>query len=122
MKFFWLIRWLGSCNHKDIGTLYFILGILGGFVGRRLSLIIRTELCYPGKLMMLDSQFYKSVITGSGTKTRTSCSWNKEICSMPWNTWTKESKTTAGTRTETSTDARFKMSIRQQNQQLNMTN
>lgn len=61
-----LVRWLGSCKHKDIGTLYFLVGVFGGFVGTAMSLLIRTELSVPGGFMISDYQFYKSLITAHG--------------------------------------------------------
>jgi len=61
----WFIRWFGSTKHKDIGTLYLLLGIFGGFVGTSLRVIIRMELSVPGTLIG-DFQFYNSVITAHG--------------------------------------------------------
>lgn len=59
------IRWFFSTKHKDIGTLYFIFGILLGLVGTSLRVLIRFELTSPG-LFLGSSDVYNRIITAHG--------------------------------------------------------
>ena len=60
-------RWVNSTNHKDIGTMYLIIAIVGGLIGGGMSVLIRMELAAPGPgILGGDHHFFNVLITAHG--------------------------------------------------------
>jgi cytochrome c oxidase subunit I len=59
-------RWLFSTNHKDIGTMYLVLAIVGGLIGGALSVAMRLELQEPGLQYFADGHMYNVFVTAHG--------------------------------------------------------
>jgi cytochrome c oxidase subunit 1 len=60
----WL-RWLLTVNHKDVGTMYLILSLVGLMIGGIMALTIRAELFEPG-MQLMQPQFFNSLTTMHG--------------------------------------------------------
>ncbi len=60
-----LTRWLYATNHKDIGTMYMVFGLVMFLVGGLLAMLIRAELFRP-TMWLLQPELYNQVITVHG--------------------------------------------------------
>ncbi|WP_376096684.1 cytochrome c oxidase subunit I [Roseomonas sp. CCTCC AB2023176] len=61
-----LVRWLFSTNHKDIGTLYFIFSLLSATLAVAVSVLMRTELASPGLQIFADGQSWNATVSIHG--------------------------------------------------------
>ena len=59
-------RWFYSTNHKDIGTLYLIFGIIAGLIGGYLSFMMRMELAAPGIQYFENYHTYNTFVSMHG--------------------------------------------------------
>jgi len=60
-------KWFFSTNHKDIGILYLIFGLLSGIIAVVMSIVMRMELAMPGnQILGGNHQLYNVLITAHG--------------------------------------------------------
>lgn len=60
----WIVRWICSTNHKNIGTLYLIFGAFSGILGFIVSLTMRLELSQAGDTFLNGNyQLYNVLVT-----------------------------------------------------------
>ncbi len=57
-----MTRWLFTTNHKDLGVLYMVFGLIMFFVGGAMAMVIRAELFQPG-LNLVDPHFFNQMTT-----------------------------------------------------------
>ena len=60
-----ILRWLLTTNHKEIGTLYLSLSFLLFFIGGAMALTFRAELAQTG-LQLMGADFYNQMVTLHG--------------------------------------------------------
>tara|TARA_B100000029_G_scaffold516436_1_gene629835 strand:- start:1242 stop:2822 length:1581 start_codon:yes stop_codon:yes gene_type:complete len=60
-----ILRWLLTTNHKEIGTLYLSFSFLLFFIGGAFALTFRAELAQPG-LQFMGADFYNQMVTLHG--------------------------------------------------------
>ncbi len=58
----WIMRWITTTNHKDIGTLYLTFSLVMLFIGGAMAMVIRAELFHPG-LQFVNPLFFNEMTT-----------------------------------------------------------
>ena len=61
----WILRWILTTNHKEIGTLYLCFSFLMFLAGGAMAMVFRLELAQPG-LQYLGADFYNQMVTLHG--------------------------------------------------------
>lgn len=62
-----LFNWIYTTNHKNVGLLYLVFGMISGLVAVLMSMLIRMELSFPGDQVLLGNyQLYNVLITAHG--------------------------------------------------------
>jgi len=62
----WLARFVYSTNHKDIGTMYWCLRLMGGLIGGTLSIGMRSRADAPWLQFFHDSHTFNVFTTAHG--------------------------------------------------------
>ena len=61
----WILRWILTTNHKEIGTLYLCLSFTLFIIGGAMAMVFRLELAQPG-LQFVGADFYNQMVTLHG--------------------------------------------------------
>nr|YP_010049260.1 cytochrome c oxidase subunit 1 [Pleurostomum flabellatum]QPL15592.1 cytochrome c oxidase subunit 1 [Pleurostomum flabellatum] len=63
----WVQNWIYTTNHKRIGILYILFGVINGIIAIFLSMLMRMELAFPGNQILFgEYQFYNMITTVHG--------------------------------------------------------
>lgn len=57
----WVMRWLVTTDHKDIGILYIVTSLYMAFVGGALAMLMRAQLALPGQSILAASEYNQAV-------------------------------------------------------------
>ncbi len=57
----WILRWLTTTNHKDIGILYMVTSVYFFFIAGVLALLFRTQLAMPASEFLTGKAYYEAV-------------------------------------------------------------
>ena len=60
-----ILRWVLTTNHKEIGTLYLCLSFTLFLIGGAMAMIFRLELAQPG-MQFVTANFYNQLVTVHG--------------------------------------------------------
>ncbi|MFC4358817.1 cbb3-type cytochrome c oxidase subunit I [Halobium salinum] len=60
-----LTRWLTTVDHKDIGIMYGLYGVIAFLIGGAMVMVMRAELLDPGATL-ISNTFYNSLLTSHG--------------------------------------------------------
>ncbi|MGN7613682.1 cytochrome c oxidase subunit I [Magnetococcales bacterium HHB-1] len=60
-----MMRWIKTTNHKDLGILYMVFGLIMFFVGGAMAMILRAELLQPG-MQVVSTNFYNQMLALHG--------------------------------------------------------
>ncbi len=57
----YIMRWLTTTNHKDIGIMYMVTSVAFFFIAGMLAMLFRTQLAFPEKEILTGSEFNQAV-------------------------------------------------------------